>query len=602
MTHEQLEKFFTYPLPFADIIRKQRRLRRELLARENYSYVKKRMAILGGSSTQDLKDCLELFLLHDGIQPEFYESEYNKFYEDAVFDNAELKNFSPEMIVLYTSSVNLDAQDLPAISDSETIIQEKISQVYQKFLTIWQSLAEKYHAVIIQNNFDFPQFSPLGNFDGVAQFGLRNFITQLNLKFAQYAQTHENFYVHDLNGLSAKIGLSNFHDFNQYCSYKLASSYETLPIIAKNLSNIFMAILGKTKKCLVLDLDNTMWGGVIGDDGVENIALGHETPEAEAYLAWQKYILNLKNRGIILAVCSKNEHDAAELGFTHPDSVLHVNDFVSFQANWSPKSLNIQTIAKEINIGLDSLVFIDDNPAERKIVRDVLPEVAVPEVNVQNIFSFIDAIETMGYFEPVAISKEDLKRNATYFENKERRELESKIGNYDDFLKSLTMKAEIDEFKPIYFDRIAQLTNKTNQFNVTTRRYTRADIENFAQDKKNYLTLYGRLEDKFGDNGLIAISLGEKSGDTMKILLWLMSCRVLKRDMELAMLDEFVRRAKLLGCKKLVGEYFRTAKNKMVANLFQEFGFEKIDQSGDDTTWQLNIETYENKNRFIAVN
>ena len=358
--------------------------------------------------------------------------------------------------------------------------------------------------------------------------------------------------------------------------------------------------MGKNKKCLVLDLDNTLWGGIIGDDGMENIEIGHETPTAEAYTAFQQYVLGLKARGIILAVCSKNEEDVAKTGFDHPDSVLHVDDFVSFRANWEPKNRNIQAIAEEINIGTDSLVFIDDNPAERQIVRDTMPEVAVPEVDPVDVFSYIRVIEGAGYFEPVTISEDDRKRNASYMENKQRRELAGAMESYDDFLKSLQMEAEIAPFRPMYFDRIAQLTNKSNQFNLTTRRYTRADIEQMANEPQ-YITLYGRLTDKFGDNGLVSVVIGEKMGDALHIHLWLMSCRVLKRGMEQMMLDALAECAAADGCKELIGYYYKTAKNKMVADLYATFGFEKITQEGDDTVWKLSLDTYQKQGKFISL-
>ena len=583
-----LAKIFTYPYDNEIFLRKQKSLRRELLARENISYIEKKIAILGGSTVDDIRNLLEIFLLYEGIKPTFYQSEYNKYFEDAVFGNDELDAFKPEIILVFTSFVNLI--NLPTIGDKNFSADVE----FNRYVQIWESLTEKYSAVIIQNNFDSPYIAPFGNLDNVENYGLNHFVAEMNLRFAEYAQTHKNFFIHDLQGLSARIGLDKWHNRFQYYAYKFAMNYDVMPDVALNLSKIIRAILGKNKKCLVLDLDNTLWGGVIGDDGVENIQIGHETPAAEAFTEFQSYVLNLKKRGVILAVCSKNDEEIAKSGFSHPDSVLHVEDFAAFHANWLPKNENLRGIAEELNIGTDSLVFIDDNPAERQIVRDTMPEVAVPEVNPDDIFSYIRAIEGAGYFEPVTISDDDLKRNDNYRENKQRQILESTAKSYDEFLKSLNMKAEIDSFKPIYFDRIAQLTNKTNQFNLTTRRFTRADIENFANDSR-YITLYGRLSDKFGDNGLISVVIGEKINDELHIILWLMSCRVLKRDMEFAMLDELVKRC--AGCKKIVGYYFPTNKNKMVAELYKTFGFTQIDEN----IWELPIENYVAKNKFIEI-
>lgn len=341
-------------------------------------------------------------------------------------------------------------------------------------------------------------------------------------------------------------------------------------------------------------------GGIIGDDGVENLAIGHETPTAEMYTLFQNYVKDLKERGIILAVCSKNDEEVAKAGFKHPDSVLQLDDFVAFYANWKPKSENLISIAHDINIGVDSLVFLDDNPMERAEVRQALPQVSVPEVVGGDVFSYIRAIEEAGYFEPISLSADDFKRNATYQANKKRQDLVASVGNYDEFLQSLSMEAEIASFKPIYYDRIAQLTNKSNQFNLTTHRYTRAEIEQIANDK-NYITLYGRLKDRFGDNGLISVVIGEKRNDELHILLWLMSCRVLKRGMESAMLDTLVDKAKLNGCSKLIGYYYPTKKNGMVANLFDQFGFCKIEETNSGTTWSLGIDLYQKKSKFIKI-
>ena len=583
-----------YPYDNELLLRKQKSLRRKLLARENIDYIEKRIAILGGSTTADIKNILEIFLLDSGIKPIFYESEYNKFYEDAVFGNPELDEFKPEIILIFTSFVNII--NLPSLNDSDSIISEKLNFEYERYLQMWNKLHEKFSAVIIQNNFELPYKNFLGSLDVVENFGASNFVEKLNLRFADYAKTHSNFYLHDLHGLSARIGLNKYYNRFQYYAYKFAMNYDVMPEISLSISKIIRAILGKNKKCLVLDLDNTLWGGVIGDDGVENIQIGHETPTAEAFTEFQRYVLDLKNRGVILAVCSKNDDDIAKSGFNHPDSVLNLKDFAAFYANWQPKNINIQAIAKDINIGTDSLVFIDDNPVERQIVRDNLPEVAVPEIDSADIFSYIRAIEGAGYFETVKISEDDLKRNQTYQENLQRRNLENSAESYDDFLKSLNMQAEIDSFKPIYFDRIAQLTNKTNQFNLTTKRFTRAEIEYIANDS-SYITLYGRLTDKFGDNGLISVIIGEKISDELHIRLWLMSCRVLKRGMENAMLNVLVRRAEKFNCKKIIGYYFPTKKNSMVADMYKNFGFEKISEDA----WSLDISDFVEQKNFIEI-
>lgn len=586
----------TYPFNSDEILSRQKTYRRKLLERNGVSYITKRIAILGGSTVTDIKNILEIFLLNEGIKPEFYESEYNKFYEDAVFGNPELDRFNPEIIIIFTSIVNI--VNTPKINDSPDEITSKLENEFMRFKNVWETLSRRFSAVIIQNNFDFPPSNPEGSFDAVYSNGLEHFMNALNRKFSEYANSHNGFYIHDINRLSAETGLERWHRRSQFYAYKFALNYDVFPCIAWNLKKIICALLGRVKKCLVLDLDNTLWGGVIGEDGLNGISIGNETPKGEAYTDFQKYIKRLRERGVILAVSSKNDDRTAKLGFIHPDSVLKLEDFAAFHANWEPKNINIRQIAHELNIGLDSLVFIDDNPAEREIVRRDIPEVSVPDFDPEDIFSCIKIIENNGYFETLAISEDDMKRNESYRQNQKRHELEEKSGSYDDFLKSLEMEAEIAPFREIYFDRITQLTNKTNQFNLTTKRYTLAEIQNASCNPGN-ITLYCRLKDKFGDNGIISLVIGEIHDDNLKIILWLMSCRVLKRGVENLMLDCIVREAVKRGCKKLTGLYIRTKKNSMVENLYHDFGFSQVRSENGSTEWEFEIKNYMNRNKFI---
>ena len=588
----------SYPFDNNFLLRKQKPLRRKLLNRENISYIDKKIAILGGMTTADFKNLLEIFLLASGIRPSFYESEYNKYYEDAVFPNDTLEAFTPDIIFLFTSVANL--VHIPNLADDAVETEKKLEAEYQRYETIWQRLAAKYSAIVIQNNFDPPPFRPEGNLEATLPQGLARFVAALNEKLAVYATTHDGFYIHDLSRVSVEIGLTKWHNRFQYHAYKFAMNYDVIPDVAWSAARLIRGILGKTKKFLVLDLDNTLLVGVIGDDWVSCIALGHETPTGEAFTEWQQYVKHLKERGVLLAVCSKNDEETAKEGFSHPDSVLHLEDFVAFHANWEPKNINIRQIAHELNLGLDSFVFIDDNPAERAIVRESMPEVSVPEIDPQDIFSYIRAIEGNGYFDTASLSADDFRRSQTYHENRQREELAVSVTNYDDFLRSLQMEAEVGVFRNVYFDRIAQLTNKTNQFNLTTRRCTLADIRQMTDDE-DFITLYCRLKDKFGDNGLISEIIAEKRGDEAHILLWLMSCRVLKRGVEALMLDELVARAREKGCKALVGYYFPTKKNKMVADMYSNFGFTLREENDDGTIWKLSLTKYKGRNKFISV-
>jgi FkbH-like protein len=344
-----------------------------------------------------------------------------------------------------------------------------------------------------------------------------------------------------------------------------------------------------------------LWGGVIGDDGIDKIQLGRETPVAEAYTSFQEYCLSLWRRGVLLAVCSKNNQEIAKQGFEHPDSVLKLEHFSCFKANWEPKHENILAIAKELNLGVDSFVFVDDNPAERAIVEAQIGGIAVPNVG-NEVSRFAAIIEEGRYFEPVSMTEEDLARAALYESNSARASMEATFSNYGEYLDSLEMTAEIERFKPLYIERIAQLTNKTNQFNLTTRRYSLAEMETVLHDK-SHIGLYGKLSDRFGDNGLISVVLGRRENNVLHIDLWLMSCRVLKRDVELAMLDVLVQHARSLGVTTLMGYYLPTKKNGMVADHYEKLGFEPLmeDAAPDSSIWKLLISNYTPRNRHIKV-
>jgi len=587
-----------YPFDPNLILKKKKALKRQLL--ENKELVALRIAILGGSTTAEIKDILELFLLKEGISPSFYESEYNRYYEDSMFDNPVLKEFAPQIIYIHTTNVNI--MSYAEISDDDKEINRKVAAEFERYKSVWQKLKDTYNCPVIQNNFDLPHTRILGNLDCSDIHGKSSYLSRLNLKFSEQARSVKDLYINDLNYLSAWFGLSKWHDKTFWYSYKYAFNYEAIPLVSYNLSRIICSIFGKSKKCLVLDLDNTLWGGVVGDDGVDKLKIGKEDAIAEAFTGFQQYLKELKNRGIMLAVSSKNDPQAAMEGLSHPDNILSFEDFLVFKANWEPKHLNIADIAKELNISLDSLVFIDDNPAERELVRSQLPQVAVPDIG-DDIVRYAEIIDKAGYFEPVSLSADDVNRNKNYSDNSKRTESQAKFDNYGDFLLSLEMKAEISDFKPVYLERITQLTNKTNQFNLTTKRYSMSEIESISKDD-SYIRMFGRLTDKYGDNGLISVITGKIERDVLDIELWIMSCRVVKREMELAMFDRLVETAVKKGLKKITGRYCPTAKNAMVAEHYSFLGFKKTltDKNGV-TCWEFEIpKKYENKNKYIEVN
>lgn len=561
---------FDYPLDPAYLLQKKRSLKRQLL--EKQGLIEKKVAIMSGSTIGEIKNILELFLLENGIKPTFHEGAYALFYENLVFDDGSLKAFAPDVIYIHTSVRNIKLW--PDSADEPSRVEEKLNAEYTRFeQAIRAALA--FGCPVIANNFDLPVYRVMGNREGVDCHGRVRFVRQLNEKLAALAEATPNLYLNDLAYLQAVHGMDAFSSQTAWYAYKYAVSIDCIPYLCQSVANIIKSLLGKNKKALALDLDNTLWGGIIGDDGPEGIVMGNETPAGMAYAEFQSYLKELSKLGILLNVCSKNEEKIALTGFERADTVLKRDDFLCFKANWEPKSRNIAAMAQEINILPESFVFVDDNPAEREIVRQELPGVTVPELGAPE--EYIAAIDRSGYFEVTTLSADDKKRASMYKQNLERAQLEQSFGDYNDYLKSLEMHCEIGAFDAPHAERITQLINKTNQFNLTTRRYTAAEVEGIMADPA-YITLYGRLVDKFGDNGLVTAMIGHIQDNVLDMDLWIMSCRTFKRRLEHAMFDELVRRAAAAGVEKIVGHYYPTAKNLLVRDFYATIGFEQTAQ------------------------
>jgi FkbH-like protein len=485
------------------------------------------------------------------------------------------------------------------LMETEGEVEQRVGEEAARFEAIWEKIYSQLGAVIIQNNFDLPRIRPLGNLEAFEPSGRVNFLMRLNAEFATYARKHSRFLINDILYLSAQAGLDAWHGHTYWYNFHMAVSPTGTVYLAQNVAAIVKSVYGRSKKCLVLDLDNTLWGGVVGDDGVQNLILGRDHPVGEAFLDFQQYVKGLLRRGVILAVCSKNDIENAKEGFSHPDSILKLDDFGVFKANWKPKPTNIREIAAELNIGLDSIVFVDDNPAERALVAEQLPEVASPDVG-SNVARFAEILESERYFEVHEVLQDDLNRSVYYNANAQRGAYQVSFSDYGEFLASLEMTAEIAPFSSVYLERITQLINKTNQFNLTTRRYTSADIEVVARDL-SFVTLYGRLADRFGDNGLVSVLIGRVVNEAVELDSWLMSCRVLSREMELAMFDALVEQCQARGIRRIVGVYIPSKKNSMVAGHYQNLGFAMIEGDSEiPQVWHYEVpELYTPKTRYI---
>jgi len=563
---------------------------------DGHSRVEKRIAILGGSTTNEIADQLGLFLLNYDINATFYQSEYGQYWQDALFGAKELDEFHPDIIYIHTNWRNIEA--FPSIETSQEEAAAILDTEYGRFVAMWDALEKKFHCPIIQNNFDRPNYRLLGNRDIWDYRGRTHFITELNSKTYEYAQNHESFYINDLDYLAGEFGITKWNDSYAWNMYKYCMPLVAIPKLAKNVAIIIKSIYGKNKKVLTLDLDNTLWGGVIGDDGVEGIRIGPEMSEGQVFTEFQKYCKSLKDIGVVLTINSKNEMENAIAGLRHPDSILGEDDFVEIKANWEPKSKNLLQIASDLNLGVDSFVFADDNPAEREIIRSQVPGVAIPDMKTPE--TYIETLDQSGFFEVTTLSKEDIQKTEIYKANIQRQQKIRSYSNYDEYLDSLEMVATIGEFKDIQIQRIAQLTNKSNQFNLTTLRCTEDEIRRMGCSE-NYICLSGRLIDKFGDNGIVAITAGEIIDKTLHIRLWLMSCRVLKRGVEDAMMNELMTIAATKGIETVKGYYYPTSKNGMVKEFYKQYGFIVASEEDGKTKWTINVDDYKRRELHMSV-
>lgn len=591
---EELE----YPFDPNLLLKKRRAIKKKLLS-DGSQRLHKKIAILGGSTTEFVKQSLELFLLNFGIEPEFYESDFGRYYQDAVFGNEQLDAFAPDFVYVCTSNRNLE--HYPELSMGKEQAEQLLESEAGRYAQVWDALGKRFHVPILQNNFEKPYFRLLGNREAADFRGRVHFINQLNVHFADAAAARSDLYLVDLDYISSDYGLKQWSDPFYWYMYKCAAAIPAVPYLAFNVACIIKALLGKNKKGLVLDLDNTLWGGVIGDDGPEGIRIGHEDSEGQAFFEFQQYLKLLKQTGLVLAVDSKNDETNAIEGLKHPEGVLRPNDFAEIKANWETKGKNFSSIASDLNVLPESLVFVDDNPAERHQIKLDLPEVSAPAV--EDVAHYIGVIDRSGFFENVQLSTDDLQRAQMYRQNAERKQAQSRFSDYGEYLDSLEMKADIRAFEPLYYQRLSQLANKSNQFNLTTKRYTPEEIQAVAEDSQ-CITLYARLIDRFGDNGVVSEIIGRIDGDVLRIDLWLMSCRVLKRDLEKAMADELLEQAQLRGLSAIIGTYLPTPKNHMVSDLLGELGYTRISKpSGGECVWMLKLlDSYGKKINYAKLN
>ena len=545
-----------------------------------------RVALLGDTATQSLSIALRGMAIERGYRLDLYEADYNQVEQQVLDPTSELHCFAPDYIFLFQSTHKLgEAHSLMNQSERESLASRRLAFVAQ--------CCQLTSARVVCLNYPVLDDAIFGSYANHVPSSLTYQVRLLNVGLMQLTQQHANLFICDIEALNGKLGRDQMFAANQYITTDMILSISALPYVASRVMDVITAIQGKAKKCLIMDLDNTLWGGVIGDDGMEGIQLGHGLGIGKAFSELQMWIKKLRDRGIILCVCSKNDEAVAKEPFLHhPDMVLRLSDIAVFMANWETKVDNIRAIQQVLNIGFDSMVFIDDNPFERNMVREHIPGITVPELP-EDPGDYLEYLYGENLFETASFDDADRDRTAQYQVEAERVSLAKSFTCEQDFLRSLQMVSTVSGFTRFNTPRVAQLTQRSNQFNLRTVRYTEADIAAFAADP-DIIDLAFTLEDRFGDNGLIAVIVMRRTdAQTLFIDTWLMSCRVLKRGMEQFTLSQMVLRARQAGYRYLVGEYLPTAKNNMVSDLYQRLGFTPI-EGAETARFSLDTESFIN--------
>ncbi len=545
-----------------------------------------KIGVISNATTNLAVPALVGTALRFGISLQVIEAEFNQIAQEAFSANSLFTGQNLNVVL-----VAIDYRGLPLLPcpGDKDLAEKNVKDCLVYVKSVVNSLRTKTGAQIILQNIAAPVEALSGSFEGRLIGSLTWLISHLNSEFDTL--TADDTFILDIAGLAANLGLTNWHDPTLWNIAKLSFSQRYMPIYADYVCRILAARLGKSRRCLILDLDNTLWGGVIGDDGLEGILIGNGDPTAEAHLHIQRTALELRERGVVLAVSSKNEDATARQPFKeHPDMLLREEHIAVFQANWSDKASNIKAIAETLSLGLESMVFLDDNPAERMQVRRELPEVAVPELPKDPAL-YARSLIAAGYFEAITFSEEDRKRATFYQDNARRAQILNQSSDMDTYLKSLDMEISFAPFDETGRVRIVQLISKSNQFNLTTKRYNELDIKELESDKSFY-TRQIRLKDTLGDNGMISVIVCKKHVSAWEIDTWLMSCRVLGRRVELAALQDIVTNAKTNGTTKLTGIYIPTARNIIVKDHYKKLGFTKISGESEIETWELDITNY----------
>jgi len=529
-----------------------------------------RFALLGSTTQDFLAPILRAQCFGAGIDAEIYIGPYNQYAQEISDPESGLARFRPDVIAIATDWRSL------GLRDEEPAPAEIVKSHADRLQSIWREARERLGAAVIQFNFEVPASDPLGNLSTTLPGGRSRILRTLNLALSERAAQQQGVTILDLDQVAARFGKDRWSDPVLWHTAKQYPSAEALPALGQQLTVLLRAILGLAYKCVAVDLDGVLWGGVIGEDGLSGIQLG-AGPAGEAFVEFQRYLLSLARTGVLLAVCSKNNPEDALLPFReHPEMVLRESDVAVFMTNWQPKEENLRAIAATLNIGLDAIAFLDDNPVERSRVRQNVPEVEVVEMP-SDPARYVDTVSRLGLFETLGITQEDRERTASIRANVERKALESSASGVDDYLRQLDVRVELTPFDEANLPRIVQLINKTNQFNLTTRRRSDAEVRSLGAAYTQAL----RTSDRYGDSGLTGVLIAVPENGGLRVDTWLMSCRVLGRRLDEAMFAALVRFAATNDFTHITGEFIPTAKNTQVADLYVRLGCIPGGQSGE---------------------
>ena len=557
---------------------------------------KLRVAFLASSTINGFEETMRVKCFQKGIDCITYVADYNQYNQEILNQDSGLYKFKPDITFLILDTRHILGEyffswySVP-YDDRQKVIDMKISEIEN----ICDAFTKNSNSNLVVTSLQIPNYSPYGIDDENITVSLKKVIYEINTKLFQYQKKLGKIFIYDFNEFVRKFGDNNIFDYKQFFSGDIKISTEYIPKFVSEFMGYVYAVTGITKKCIVLDLDNTLWGGIIGEDGFDNIKLG-DNPVGRSFVEFQKRLLALNQRGIILAINSKNNFDdAIEVIKKHPNMILRENNFACVKINWDNKVTNLHKIAEELNIGLDSMVFFDDEPINQEYVRESLPGVLVIDLP-KDSSQYAQIITEMKEFDILKITEEDTKRSDMYLGQKKRKELENKVGDFNEFLKQMNIEVSVQKANSFSIPRISQLTLKTNQFNLTTKRYQEEEISKFSSSDDKIVECV-QVNDKFGDNGITGTYIIEKKNNEEWIIdTFLLSCRIMGRGVEEMMMNQIIEKARLSGIKKIKGEFIPTAKNKPAENFYEDLGFSK-----EDEFWVFNTDDTIKKPEHIKV-